>query len=450
MDISTIVNQNIYKSWAKFVIPTMIGILLSTIYSAVDAIFVGQGVGEVGLASINIVWPSVAVVIGIGMMIGVGSSNIISVCLGNNEIEDAEKCLGTALKFILLVGLTLMILGFLFREPILKILGANDETIDYARDYYTIIYTIIIPYIMSGALSTIVRTEGRPDLSMFMIGIGAVINIILDYILVIKYNFGTKGAAIATSGSIFISTIISIYYFTKGNSKIKIKKEYFKIDLEILRKILKIGFVSFAIQFSYAVIIWVQNNVIYNYGTTKDIAIFTVSAYINCFIVNLFMGIGQGIQPLIGYYLGASKEEKIKEIMKFSIIVGIVLGILCLGMLFVFGEKIVYVFGIDKQDLKFASDMMIIYCFGTPIIGILFTSSAFYQVTQKIVYSNIISISRGFIFQFIFTLIVPMYFGVSGVFLSLPLAELVSLLILFIIVFYDKKLIIKNNLKEAK
>lgn len=447
MDISTIVNQNIYKSWVKFVIPTMIGILLSTIYSAVDAIFVGQGVGEVGLASINIVWPSVAVVIGIGMMIGVGSSNIISICLGNNEIEDAEKCLGTALKFILLIGLVLMILGLSFREPILKILGANDETIGYARDYYTIIYIIIIPYILSIALSTIVRTEGRPDLSMFMIGIGAVINIILDYILVIKYNFGTKGAAIATSGSIFISMIISIYYFTKGNSKIKFRKEYFKIDLEILSKILRIGFVSFAIQFSYAVIIWVQNNVIYNYGTTKDIAIFTVAAYINCFIVNLFMGIGQGVQPLIGYYLGASKEQKIKEIMKFSIIIGIVFGILCLGMLFIFGEKIVYVFGIDSKDLKFASDMMIVYCFGTPIIGILFTSSSFYQIREKTLYSNVISISRGFVFQFIFTIIMPVYFGVIGVFLSLPLAELVSLLILIIIILFDKKIVNKYTKK---
>ncbi|MGL5507112.1 MAG: MATE family efflux transporter, partial [Paraclostridium sp.] len=241
--MESVLNDNIMKVWAKFVVSSVIGVVLNTIYSVIDGMFVGQGVGEIGLASINIVWPAITVIIGIGLMIGIGSSSIIAIHIGKNDKENAEKTLATSIKSILLIGGLVMILGLVFREQILKLLGAKDEVLPMAREYFTVLYLITIPYMFSNALNPMVRTDGNPSLSMIMIGIGAVLNIILDWLFVIKLGFGVAGAAAATGASIFISTLVPLYYFTKGKANIKLKKIYFKIDKSILVEILKIGFV---------------------------------------------------------------------------------------------------------------------------------------------------------------------------------------------------------------
>ncbi|MGL5695314.1 MAG: MATE family efflux transporter [Peptostreptococcaceae bacterium] len=442
MDVEKVLNGNIFKIWTKFVLASVVGVVLNTIYGLVDGIFVGRGVGEAGLASVNLAWPAVTVIIGTGLMIGMGTSSLVAIHMGKDDKESAEKTLGTAVKSIILIGSIIMILGFVFREPILKLLGATEDTIDYVRDYYTVIYLITIPYIFATALNPIVRTDGRPDLSMIMIGVGAVANIFLDWLLVIKLGFGVKGAAMATSASIFISMIVSLIYFIKGSSKIKIKREFFKIEIDILKEILKIGFVSFAIQLSYGIIIFVQNNVIYMYGNTRDIAIYTVSTYINCVLVNTFMGVSQGVQPLIGYHYGADKIRRMKKLIYITIGACIIGGILIYAGLILYGKGLVVTFGVSAENIDFAYKAMLIYCLGTPIIGIIFTMSAFYQSIGNNGYANILSIGRGFVFQFIFTLILPPMMGVMGVFLSLPLAELLTLLVLIVILLIEKK---KNN-----
>lgn len=438
MNINEVLNDNILKIWVKFVVPSVIGVVLNTIYTLIDGIFVGQGVGEAGLASINIVWPAITVIIGIGLMVGIGTSSIIAIHMGKEEQEKSEKTLAVAIKSVIVIGGILMIVGLLFRDHILKMLGATPDTIDYAKQYYTIMYLITIPYIYATALNPIVRTDGRPDLSMIMIAIGAICNIILDWLLVIELDFGIKGAAIATSTSIFISMIVSLYYFIKGSSKIKLRKENFKIDVNILKEIIKIGFVSFAIEISYGIILFVQNNVMYIYGDTVDVAIYTVANYINCFIVNTCMGIAQGLQPLIGYHYGAEKIKRMKKLLLINTGICIIGGILfCIGLL-VFGKELVKMYGISGENIDFAYKMVIIYCIGSPIIGVIFTMSAFYQAIGKNVYSNILSIGRGFIFQLIFTMMLPPYIGVIGVFLSLPLAELITVIILVCILLIEK------------
>lgn len=438
MEVEKVLNMPIHKVWVKFVIASVIGVVLNTIYTMVDGIFVGQGVGEVGLASVNIVWPAVTVIVGTGLMIGIGSSSIIAIHIGKQDKESAQKCLGTSVTSIVLIGAIIMILGFMFREPILKMLGAEKDTIENARDYYSVIYLITIPYLFSTALNPIVRADGRPQLSMMMIGIGAICNIILDWVFVMKLGYGVKGAAVATSASIFISTVVSLYYFIKGNANIKIKKEYLKIDVSILKEILKIGFVSFAIQLSYGIILFVQNKTMYLYGTTVDVAIYTVATYINCFLVNTCMGISQGLQPLIGYHYGANKIKRMRQLIYITI------GVCAIGGTLVYiginssGRELIQIFGISSENIEFAYNEILIYCLGSPVIGIIFAMSGYYQAIGKNIYANILSIGRGFLFQFILTMILPPIIGVKGVFLSLPLAELITLTILGMILIIEK------------
>ena len=257
MNMDHILNANLFKVWSKFVMASVIGVVLNTIYTIIDGMFVGQGVGEIGLAAVNIVWPAITLIIGTGLMLGIGASSLIAISLG--KIEEAEKYLGTTMVASIAIGALITIVGLLFRNPILRMLGADEMVMPYAQDYFSIFYCITIPYIFSTALNPIVRTDGNPKLAMMMVGIGAIANIILDYLLVIVFDFGIKGAAIATSASIVLSTLISLYYFLKGNSTIKIRKLYLKLDGKVLKEIVKIGFVSFMIQLSYGTIIFVQN-----------------------------------------------------------------------------------------------------------------------------------------------------------------------------------------------
>ena len=439
MDIKEVLNGNIFKVWAKFIIASVVGVVLNTIYTMVDGIFIGQGVGEVGLAGVNIAWPAVTLVVGIGLMIGIGTSSIIAIYMGKGENKKAEKVLGTGVTLIVCIGVVVTILGLLFRMPIIKLLGATSDTLESALDYYTIIFIIAVPYIFATALNPIVRTDGRPDLSMIMIGIGAIANIVLDWILVMKLGFGVKGAAIATSASILISMSVSLYHFIKGKATIKVKKENLKIDLEIVKRILKIGFVSFAIQISYGIILLTQNRTMFTYGSTIDVAIYTVATYINCFLVNTCMGIAQGLQPLIGYHYGAKKFERMKKLVYITIGICIVSGILIYTSILLFGREMIAIFGVSSEYIESAYEMIRIYCIGSPAIGTIFTISGYYQAIGKNTYANIISIGRGFVFQFIFTLALPPFIGTTGVFLSLPLAELITMMIIVGIIVIDRK-----------
>lgn len=434
-----VLNDNMYRVWSKFVIASVVGVVLNTIYSMIDGIFVGQGVGEAGLASINIVWPAITIIIGIGLMIGLGASNLIAIHIGKGEKEKAEKVLATAIKSIFVVGTIVMVTGILLREPVLKLLGAKNEVLPFARKYYTILYLMAIPYMFSTALNPMIRADGRPGLSMGMIAVGAICNVILDWILVIKFNFGVQGAAIATGASIFISTIVGFVYFIKGNSNIKLVKSYLKIDKIILNEIIKVGFVSLAIQVSYGLILFIQNNAMYAYGNTVDVAIYTVAAYINCFFVNTCMGIAQGLQPLIGYHYGANKIIRMKKLLNFTILMCFLLGILAYIVLLIYGKDLVELFGISSKYVETAYEKITLYCLGNPIIGLIFTMASYYQAIGKNGYANIISISRGFVFQCIFTIVLPPVIGVSGVFLSLPIAEMLTIILLAVIITLDKK-----------
>lgn len=438
MSIDHVLNANVFRVWSKFVMASVVGIVLNTIYSIVDGMFVGQGVGEIGLAAVNIVWPAITVIIGTGLMLGIGASSLIAITLGKKDIETSEKYLGTTMVAAIMLGALITIIGLVFRDPLLRMLGADDVVMPYAQEYFTIFYLITIPYIFSTALNPIVRTDGNPNLAMIMVGIGAVANIILDYLLVMVFGFGIKGAALATSASIVLSTIISLHYFIKGNSTIKIKKQHLKLDVSILKEIVKIGFVSFIIQLSYGGMIFVQNNVMYAYGSNIDVAIYTVASYINCFFVNVCTGIAQGLQPLIGYHYGANKITRMKQFLYLSIAVSVIAGILVFIGIYSYGRELVSIFGISSEYLEYGYESILMYCLGSPIIGIIFTMSGYYQAVGKNIEANILSISRGFIFQFILTITLPPFIGVAGVFLSLPIAEVLTLIVLGVLLFFKR------------
>lgn len=439
MDLDNILKRNVFKVWSNFIIASVIGVLFNALYTMVDGIFVGQGVGEAGLASINLAWPAVTVVLGVGSLLGVGASSIISIQLGQKQREEAEKTLGTVLKTCFIMGAILTIVGVGSADFVVKILGATEDTFQYTKDYYIIIYLLAIPYILSTTFNPIVRADGNPKLSMIMVGVGAIGNIILDWLFVIVFGWGIKGAALATGAGIMLSTLCGMYYFVNGSANIKFKQINFKLKKEVLQSVFKIGFVSFAMQISIGIVLLIQNNIIYTYGTTTDVAIYSVAGYIISLYTQVAMGIAQGMQPLIGYHYGANLIKRMKQILYTTIIACFCLGIICYGILAVWGEPIISIFGLEGQTLVSAYKRILIYCMGLPAIGIVFSMGAYYQSITKNLQANIVTITRACILQVVFSIVLPPIMGVEGVFYAQCFADLSAVIVLVIIVLMDRK-----------
>lgn len=436
MNLDYILKDNLFKVWIKFVSASVVGVILNTIYTMVDGIFVGQGAGEAGLAGVNLAWPAVTIILGIGLLFGTGSSSLVAIYMGKHDQDKAERLLGTIFKSILYTGIILMLLGLLLSNSMAKFLGATNDTYQYTKDYCLVIYLMAIPYLFANALNLLVRADGNPNLSMIMVGAGAIGNIILDWFFVISLGWGTKGAAIATGAGVILSTIIGLWYFLSGKSNIKFKKEYFKIDPTLLKDTFKIGFVAFMIQLSVGIVILIQNKIIYLYGNTADIAIFSVAGYTISLYIQLSVGISQGMQPLIGYHFGAKSTKRMHKLLQITLAVSIMIGLILLGCLIGYGQYFIKLFGIDNALLPLAYKRTVIFCLGIPFIGVVYTMGAYYQSINRNIEANIVSLGRSFILQIIFSLLLPMFIGVEGIFYAQPLSDIGSIFILGLVIAY--------------
>ncbi|MEG0014545.1 MAG: MATE family efflux transporter [Cellulosilyticaceae bacterium] len=437
MNLNYILNGNLIKVWTKFVSASVVGVILSTIYTMVDGIFVGQGAGEAGLAGVNLAWPAVTIILGIGLLFGAGASSLVSIYIGQHNQDKAEQILGSVIKAILYVGIILMILGFVIADPIVKFLGATPDTYQYTKDYFLVIYMMAIPYLLANALNPLVRADGSPNLSMIMVGAGAIGNIVLDWLFVIELGWGTKGAALATGAGVILSTIIGLCYFLGGKSHLKLKREYFKINSSLLKEVIKVGFVSFMIQLSIGVVILLQNKIIYRYGNTADIAIFSVAGYTISLYIQLCVGISQGMQPLIGYHFGADSIKRMHKLLKITLIASIIIGIVLLTCLIYYGEYFIQLFGITPDLLPLAYKRTVIFCLGSPFIGIVYTMGAYYQSIHRNLEANIVSIGRSFVLQILFSILLPIYMGVEGIFYAQPFSDICSIFILGGVMLYS-------------
>ncbi len=429
MDINYILTGKLSRVWGKFIFAAVVGVVFNAIYSIVDGIFVGQGTGASGLAGVNLAWPAVTIILGLGLLFGTGASSLISIEVGKGDKEQAEKIIATTLKYVFVFGCLLTLLGILFADPIVSFLGASSDTYGYTFDYFRVVYMMAIPYLLANTLTPLVRADGNPNLSMIMVGVGAVGNIILDWLFVIIFNWGTAGAALATGAGVFLSSTVGLWYFTKGPSQLKLRKEYFLFNSKILVDTLKIGFVSFMIQLSIGIVILIQNNIIYSYGTTDDIAIFCVSGYIISLYTQLCVGMSQGMQPLIGYHYGANKHKRMRHILYITLSCSSILGILALIALNYFGFNIIQLFGTEPHLLEITYQRVLIFCRGIPFIGIVFVMSAYYQALNKNIYANILSVGRGCVLQVLFSIILPPIIGVDGIFYAQCLSDTFSIFI---------------------
>lgn len=422
----------------RFSIPAIIGMLVNGLYNIVDRIFIGNGVGSLGIAGAAIGFPIMLILMAFSMLVGIGANSLVAIRLGEQKKDEAEQIMGNAL--VLLVGLAIIIsaAGLIFLNPLLKLFGASKEVLPYAVEYLRIILWGAVFQSVGMGMNNFIRSEGNPKLAMVTMLIGAILNVILDYVFIFIFGWGIAGAAYATIFSQAVSAAWVLYHFMSGRSVLKLHTKYLTIKLSIAGKIFAIGLAPFLLQVAASVLNAIMNKSLNIYG--GDIAISAMSAVSSIammFLMPIF-GINQGAQPIIGYNYGAKNYDRVKNTLKLAIFAATILVVFGFVITRLYPEQLIAVFNReDKELIAFGSHALKVFLIFMPIIGFQIVSSNYFQAVGKPLQASLLSLSRQVLILIPAMLILPRFYGLEGVLYAGPLSDLVASLITGVFLFYE-------------
>ena len=441
----------IEKLLLKYSIPAIIGMIVNALYNIVDRMFIGRipHVGSLALTGVGITMPIMSIILAFGMLIGIGSTANISLNLGRGNKRDAERLIGSALTLSVIIGITLTIIGLIFLNPILNIFGASDNTLIYAKQYLIVILLGSTFSILSFALSSTVRADGNPKMASFTMIIGCIANVILDYLFVFVFNMGIKGAAFATVISQIISSFMLLYYYTLGKSNLKLKLQNLKLSKRLVLITFAIGIAPFATQIANSLVQVVANNSLKAYGNDLSIGAMTIISSINMIFFMPIFGINQGCQPIIGFNYGAKKYNRAK---KTFIVAAISATIICtIGGILIqaFPKFAISLFNNDPELTAVSVKGVRLYLLMMPIVGINIVSTSYFQSIGKAKISMFVSLLRQVILLIPFTIILPLFMGLDGIWAAGACADFLSVLITVLLLISEFKSLNKLQQKQA-
>ncbi|OPJ56484.1 MATE family efflux transporter [Alkalithermobacter paradoxus] len=433
-------NEKISRLLINLSLPATVGMIVNALYNIVDAIFIGRGVGTLAIGGLAVVFPIQVIIMGFSQMIGIGAASTVSRSLGSKDDKRADKAVGNAYFAVIVISLVITLFGLIFIDNLLLFFGATQTILPYAKDYMSIILLGSIFSMFAVCSNNLVRSEGNAKVAMFTMIIGTGLNIILDPILIFIFKLGIKGAAIATVISQFASFIFIIKYLYSGKSSLNVKFHNMKPDKEILSEIFTVGFSAFVRQVGGSIVAIVLNNSLKLYGGDVAISTFGIVNRITMFLFMPLFGIIQGMQPIAGFNYGARRVDRVQEVVRLSIIsttamatFGVIIGQL-------FPQAIMTVFTQDDTLIKDGSTVLRIVIAMVPIVGFQVVGAALFQSLGKAVPSIILSLLRQIIFLIPLVLTLPRIFGLTGIWISFPIADLLSTIV--------TSVLLKNEMKK--
>lgn len=427
---------SIGKLLLKYSAPAVVAMLVNAIYNVVDRMFIGQYVGEEALAGLTIIFPIMMLIFAFAGLIGAGAAAQISVRLGEKNIEGAKKIFGNALTLSITFVTGVLIFGQIYKVQLLEFFGGTADIMVYALPYLTIILAGFIFQIVGFLLNSTLRTEGQPLLSMVAMMSAAIINIILDYIFIVKFNWGVEGAAYATIIGQFIGFIILIQYYLRGKSLLLIGLSDLKLSTTIVRGIFTIGFASFISTAGVSIAMTFMNHSLGIYGGTAAIAALGVINSLYTLFIMPVMGIQQGMQPIVGYNYGAGQIKRSNMALKYSLGVSIVFSTVVFALLELNPEHFVGFFmQSNSAAMQTTVEGLKIFILMLPLLSVNLLGIAYLQSTEQGKSSMWLSLLRQFILLVPLLLILPKVFGLRGVWMATPIADAIAILITGIVLF---------------
>ncbi|MBF2613790.1 multidrug efflux MATE transporter FepA [Listeria welshimeri] len=434
-NIEILETDSVKKIYFRYLIPSLVGMLLMSLNIVIDGIFVGHKLGGVALAGINIAVPVFTIFTAISIWIGIGAATQFSFAIGEKNVAKAQTIFTNAILAVISITIIIGVIAFIFKVPLAYFLGANDETIGYVLEYMNILLVFGFALTLENILSIFVRNDGDPNLSMIALIVTAISNVILNYLFLFIFEWGVTGSALATMIAIIIGVCILITHFFKKTSRLK----FVKLDWNkaFFKKTLAIGFPSFLAEVGVSVFTLGYNISIAAIAGTAGVAAFSVLNYTHSVILMLFLGMGSAIQPLISYYRGAKARQKELETLKIAIIVAFSTGVGFLLVGFFGSNLLVSMFGNFSPEIRdLASNGIKLFYTAYLFMGFNFVMMTYFQTSDKVKMATWITISREIIFMVIFLLILPPIIGIPGVWLAIPISEMI---VAGSIIFYMKK-----------
>lgn len=416
---------NVKKLVVTLGIPTIISMLITSIYNLADTFFVSQ-LGESASGAVTVVFPLMAIIQAIGFTFGMGSGSIISSKLGEKKDDEAQINGSSAFYVAISIGVILSLFCLLFIKPLLKLLGSTETVLPYAIDYGKYIIFGFPIMIGSFVMNNILRAEGKARFSMIGLTAGGILNIALDPLFIYVFNMGTSGAAVATiiSQSVSFLILLSMFLFHKSIIRLSIRK--ITKDLSVYFEIIKVGFPSMCRQGLASISTVLLNNAAKTYGGDAALSAIGIVQKVFTVIFSVSLGIGQGYQPVCGYNYFAKKYSRVKEAMLFTLFVGIVLMSIFSITFFIIAEDLLKTFIDSEKAVDIGTTALRLQCVAMPFQSLNVICNMTFQSTKQKLNATILSCCRQGIFFIPCILLLPLLFKIDGVILSQPLADIIT------------------------
>lgn len=442
--------QPIGKLLVQYAIPAIIAMTASSLYNMVDSIFIGHGVGPMAISGLAITFPLMNLAAAFGSLVGVGASTLISVKLGQKDYKTAQKILGNVVSLNLIIGIGFSIITLLFLNPILYFFGASEATLPYAKDYMEIILLGNVVTHMYLGLNAVLRSAGHPQKAMYATINTVIINTILDPIFIYGFKWGIEGAAIATILAQIISLLWQFRIFTNKNELLHLHKGIYKLQGDIVKNTIAIGMAPFLMNLASCFIVILINNGLKKYDGDLAIGAFGIVNRIVFLFVMIVMGLNQGMQPIAGYNFGAQAYHRVNQVLKQTIIWATI--VTSCG--FLLGELLprlaVSLFTSHETLIQLSAKGLQIVVMFFPIIGFQMVTSNFFQSIGMANKAIFLSLSRQVLILVPCLLILPQFFGVAGVWYSMPISDLLASIIAGIMLYKQFQFFKKHPHTEAK
>ncbi len=422
-DTHILADEHVGRLLIRLSVPAMTGMIVMALFNVVDAIFIGHGVGTMGLAGLTIAFPIQMAIMAFSFVFGMGGASLISRSLGENNFKKAELTLYTIHISVLFFTTIVVICGQLFLEPILKVFGATEAIMPYAKEYMRVIFmgTLFLTFMQVN--NNVVRAEGNAKWAMISMLLAAGMNIILDPIFIFVFNMGIKGAAIATVISQICTVIYLFYYYISGRSIFKLKFKQYRWNPQIFKEVIIIGMPSFVRQIGGSVLIAIINQTLKTYSGDLAIAAYGVINRAMSFMMMPMFGVGQGLQPIVGFNYGRKRHDLVRKVMKDATIGASIISITGMLVVLAIPSFLIRMFTTDLQVLALGSTAFRIIVTAFFLVGFQVMSGSFFQAIGKAAPSFVLSIARQIMFMIPLILILPRILGLNGVWWSFPIAD---------------------------
>lgn len=407
----------------QYAIPAIIATAASSLYSIIDSIFIGQGVGPMAISGLALTTPLMALTAAFGAMIGVGASTLLSVKLGERDYETAQNILGNVLVLNISMGILLGIVLLLVLDPILYFFGASPDTIPYARDFMRVILIgNVVTHLYLG-LNAMLRAASKPRQAMYATIFTVIINIILAPIFIYAFNWGIEGAALATVLAQTIVLIWQFYLFSRPGEFIHIRKGTFRLKRRIVRESLAIGMSPFLINLCACLVVIIVNRSMVLYGGDLAVGAYGIVNRLVFLFVMIVIGLNQGMQPIAGYNFGARHYDRLIQVLKYSIAgaTAVMITGFVVGMFFSYECARAFTTDPDLIDKAGRGMRLVVMCF--PLVGMQIVTTSFFQSIGHAGKSIFLSLTRQLLFLVPLLLILPTWWGIKGVWMSMPVAD---------------------------